>query len=46
MVLSISYAITTVNKNVIISDNYRLLKLSTLDNAPVSENIISEIKKK
>ena len=36
----------TVNKNVIISDNYRLLRISTLDNAPVSENIISEIKKK
>ena len=35
----------TVNKNVIISDNYRLLRISTLDNAPVSENIISEIKK-
>ena len=36
----------TVNKNVIISDNYRLIRISTLDNAPINDGIVNEIKKK
>lgn len=33
----------TTNKNAIISDNYRLLKIDTLDNRSISEKILSEL---
>jgi bifunctional ADP-heptose synthase (sugar kinase/adenylyltransferase) len=36
----------TVNKNVFISDDYRLLRVSKLDNTPIAENIVIEIIKK
>lgn len=36
----------TVNKNVFISDDYRLLRVSKLDNTPIAENIAIEIIKK
>lgn len=36
----------TVNKNVFISDNYRLLRVSKLDSAPIDENMAIEIAKK
>ncbi len=33
----------TINKNVIISKNYRLLKIDTLDNQPVSQSIVKSM---
>ena len=33
----------TTNKNVIITDNYRLLKIDTLDNQPISKKITDKI---
>ena len=33
----------TTNKNVIITDDYRLLKIDTLDNQPISKKIIDKI---
>ena len=36
----------TVNKNVFISDDYRLLRVSKLDNTPIDENMAIEIAKK
>lgn len=35
----------TTNKNVIISGNYRLLKLDSLDNSPVSSDIVNQLSK-
>jgi bifunctional ADP-heptose synthase (sugar kinase/adenylyltransferase) len=35
----------TVNKNVIIADGYRLLKIDTLDNRTISGNILDELTK-
>ena len=36
----------TTNKNTFISSGYRLLKVDTLDNTPISEETIEEIGKK
>jgi len=33
----------TTNKNVIISDSYRLLKIDTVDNRPISEKILQQL---
>lgn len=35
----------TTNKNAIVCDNYRLLKVDTVDNRSISETILSQIKK-
>ena len=34
----------TTNKNVIVSNGYRLLKIDKVDNHPISEKILSKIK--
>ena len=36
----------TVNKNVFISNDYRLLRVSELDNSPINDQILSQIEKK